>query len=276
MITTLLCAFIAMPPAVAVERDITYWTDAAGTKLQMDVYRPVEGSKTALPTVVAIHGGAWMTGKRQDMAVICERLAQEGLAVATVSYRLAPKNKWPVMLDDVQTAVRFLRANAQKYGLRREKIGAVGVSAGGHLSLLLGARDTRDAKGLNPSESSRVQAVLNLFGPTDFRRDYGPSYDLMFNAILAKPRKDSAAEIEDASPVKHLTATMAPVFTIHGTKDALVPVAQAKWLDESLAKLNVPRVTRIVTDMGHGLDPKNADALKAYEEGIAWLRDRLK
>src|SRR5512133_1631627 len=111
--------------------------------LHMDIYRPMPATKP-MAAVVVIHGGGWMSGKRQDMAGMATTLSQNGMFAATVSYRLAPKDKWPAMLDDVQTAVRYLRANSKKYNIDPNRIGAGGASAGGHLSLFLGLRDTRD------------------------------------------------------------------------------------------------------------------------------------
>lgn len=128
-----------------IDRDVVY-SLPGGERLQMDIYHPQTLSSEPKPAVLVIHGGAWVSGKRQDMATMCEALAQEGFLAATVSYRLAPKHKWPTMVEDVRTAVRYLRSRAAELKIDPNRLGAAGASAGGHLALLLGASDspTRD------------------------------------------------------------------------------------------------------------------------------------
>src|SRR5262249_22409445 len=147
--------------------------------LQLDLAMPKDGDGP-FPAVVCIHGGGWRGGSRQDLTrsipplggrSLIEYLAGRGYVAATVSYRLAPKDKFPAQIEDCKAAVRWLRANAKKYKINPERFGAVGFSAGGHLVSLLGTSDKDDAlegNGGNPEQSSRVQAVVNFFGPTDF------------------------------------------------------------------------------------------------------------
>lgn len=242
----------------------------------MDVYSPGEASTARRSAVVVIHGGAWMGGNRKDMAALSRLIAEEGMVAASVSYRLAPKSRWPAMIDDVQTAVRYLRQNALKFGIAPQKIGATGASAGGHLALLLGFTDTRDPRPKEYSgQSSRVAAVLNLFGPTDLRRDYGPQFDAVFQIVTGKRRSEAGTEIRQASPVAWIDARSAPVFTIQGTTDLLVPAAQAKWLDESLRKAGVPSELRVIEGMGHEIDTKRPEAVRALRDGVRFLRERL-
>lgn len=270
---SLIASIILAPPAI--ERGVIY-AKVGEDALMMDVFRPNSTAGSPVPAVVVIHGGAWISGKRQDMDALAQTLANEGVLAATVSYRLAPKHKWPAMLDDVQTAVRFLRMESKRFNIDASKIGAAGASAGGHLALLLGYRDTRDPKPAQYSGvSSKVRAVLNLFGPTDMSRDFGPMYDPLYLTLLGKPRKDAAAEIRDASPVTFIDAKSAPTFTFHGDKDVVVPVAQARWLDEKLAAAKIERETVIVEGIGHEVPmdkPAVADALK---RGVAFLLRHL-
>ena len=254
-----------------VEADVVY-AKVAGTDLMMDIYRPEVPSTKPTGAVVVIHGGGWMGGKRQDMAELCDALAKKGLFAATVQYRLAPAFRWPAMLDDVQTAVRYLRTNAAKYNIDPNRIGATGASAGGHLSLMLGFTDTRDLKTtLFPKESSHVAAVLNLFGPTDMSQDYPPFLDGMFETVLGKKKADAAAEIKAASPVNWVSDHSAPVFTIHGDKDPLVPIIQSKRLDDALKAHAIFHDRRIIKGLGHEIAKSNADCMKAMEDGIDWL-----
>ena len=137
-----------------VEPDVVY-SKVGDTELKMDLYYPSETAPKTNAAVIVIHGGAWISGDRKQMALLAQYFASRGLFAASVQYRLAPKAVWPAMLDDVQTGVRFLRANATKYGFDPNRIGATGASAGGRLSLLLGTCDTRDSQGQYADQSSR-------------------------------------------------------------------------------------------------------------------------
>lgn len=256
--------------------DVVYSKPAPETELKMDIYRPEKAIRQPSPCVVVIHGGAWMSGKRQDMTAFCTELAKRGVVAATVQYRLAPKFKWPAMLDDVQTAVRYLRANAAKYEIDPNRIGAMGASAGGHLSLFLGARETRDPKPTEfASTSSRVRAVFNIFGPVDMLNDFPSTLDGLYLIVLGKQRVDAAEEIRSASPYYCLDASMCPVFTIHGDQDPLVPVKQANRLDEKLKELKRPHELRIIAGMAHEVPLKDAAKMKNFNDGLDWLIKEL-
>jgi acetyl esterase/lipase len=270
--------FLLLTGSASVELDVVY-SKVAGEELKMDIYSPSSPANGQKRGAVAVfHGGAWMFGNRQSMAELCKTLAESGLVAATVQYRLAPKHKWPAMLDDAQTAVRYLRKNAERLGIDPERIGASGASAGGHLSLLLGFRDTVNAA---PSEhmgvSSRVRAVLNLFGPTDLSntKDYPASLDMMFATVLGKARAQATEEIKSASPVYFVDAKSAPVFTIQGKIDGLVPVAQAEALDAKLKASGVPHLMNLIENMGHELPLGRPEVVEALKKGIEWMKAQL-
>jgi len=256
--------------------DVVYAKPAPDTEVKMDIYQPEKAIRQPAPCVVVIHGGAWMSGKRQDMAAFCTELAKRGVAAATVQYRLAPKFKWPAMLDDVQTAVRYLRSNAAKYSIDPKRIGAMGASAGGHLALFLGARETRDPKPTEyASTSSRVQAVFNIFGAVDMLNDFPNTLDGLYLMVLGKKREDAQEEIRGASPITSIDASMCPVFTVHGDKDPLVPVKQANRLDDKLKELKRPHELRIVPGMGHEVPIADAEKMKNFNDGLDWLIKEL-
>ncbi len=263
-------------PAFTVRSDIEY-ASVAGESLRMDLYLPATEPKSARPAVVVIHGGAWMAGKRQDMAELCKAIAQRGMAAATVSYRLAPKHHWPAMLDDVQTAVRFLRHRAKDFEIDPRRIGAAGASAGGHLAIFLGVRDTRDPKpSLYPKQSSRVRAVLDLFGPTDLASpDFPPTLDPAFALVLGKPRKQAAAEIRDASPIHFVDKRSAPLFIYQGLADPLVPPSQSRLLEQAYRKLGLTVEARYLEGIGHEVKPDNPASFAALSEGLAFLAKHL-
>lgn len=272
MVHSLLLALVLQLPQP--ELNVTY-AKVAGETLQMDVYRPAPTKKPAA-AVVVIHGGAWMGGKRQDMAMLAEEISKRGMLAATVSYRLAPKYKWPAMLDDVQTAVRFLRANAKRFNIDPNRIGAAGGSAGGHLALMLGVRDTRDkSTDLYPKYSSRVSAVFDIFGPVDMNA-YPKEFDGMFAILLGKPRKDAAAEIKDASPITFVDKHSAPVYIYQGTNDPLVPDSQSRKLEEAYRKLGLPVEAVYLEGIGHEYRPDDERCVKAMMGGIEFLAKHLK
>ncbi len=175
-------ASAAEPPAnVAVEKDITY--GKGGTEdLKLDLARP-ERAEGQLPAIVYIHGGGWSGGARKDYGGEIQEAAKRGYVAVTVGYRLTRPDKegkakypFPAQIEDCKCAIRWLRANAEKYHVDPNRIGATGGSAGGHLSLLVGVTGSEkkfDGTGGNPDASSQVQAVVNYFGPTDLARMYG-------------------------------------------------------------------------------------------------------
>ncbi|MEJ5169606.1 MAG: alpha/beta hydrolase [Fimbriimonadales bacterium] len=263
-------------PAFTVRSDIEY-ASVAGESLRMDLYLPSDPSRTPIPVVVVIHGGAWMSGKRQDMADLCQAIARRGMAAATVSYRLAPRYHWPAMLDDVQTAVRFLRTKAREFKIDPKRMGAAGASAGGHLAVFLGVRDTRDPKPrLYPSVSSRVQAVLDLFGPTDLASsDFPRTLDPAFALVLGKPRDKATEEIRDASPIHFVDRRSAPLFIYQGLTDPLVPPSQSRLLEQAYRKLNLTVEARYLEGIGHEVRPNHPASLAALQEGIEFLAKHL-
>lgn len=258
-----------------IDADITY-AKLSDIELKMDIYHPTIRPVRQVGAVVVIHGGGWMGGKRQDMDRLCQEIAKRGLVAATIQYRLAPKYKWPAMIDDVQTAVRYLRANASKYNIDPMRIGATGASAGGHLSLLLGFSETHDQKPtLFAGQSSKVSAVLNIFGPTDMSQDYDAGWQILFGGLTGKKQSEFPAFVKDFSPVNYITKGSAPVFTVHGAKDPLVPVIQSKRLEDKLKAVGVPCTTRVIEGMGHEVALSNPACKKAMEEGLAWLVKQL-
>lgn len=273
--------FAALTFAIALskatpELDIAY-RKVEGTEVKADFYPAKLHRDQGDPFVIVIHGGAWVSGKRQDMAAICEALANANISSATIDYRLAPASKWPAQIDDCQAAVRYFRANAKRYGIDAERMGSLGASAGGHLALLLGFTDTRDIKTLdNPLISSRTQAVVNLFGPVDLSKDFAAGFASYISLQVTGQKYDpESADVKAFSPYNAIDSKSAPVFTIHGDKDALVPPKQAERLDEQLKAKGVFHDLRMIPGMGHEVDLTNKDCVKALEDAVKFLSERL-
>ncbi len=144
---------------------------ANGETLLLDVFEPANNTGLPRPGILLIHGGAWNSFDKSTMRPLAHFLALAGFVAIPVDYRLFNNdiNHWPAQLDDVQMAVRWVRANSEKYNIDRNHIGAYGHSAGGQLALLLGMTDTRDNSDPALAKySSKVQAVVDAAGPTDF------------------------------------------------------------------------------------------------------------
>jgi acetyl esterase/lipase len=252
-------------PAVAVVRDVTYAT-VNGEKLQLDVAVPAGDGP--FPCVVMLHGGAWMGGSRREFTAEgrgkdgkptpswVELAAQKGYVAAAVSYRLAPKHKFPAMVEDARAAVRFLRAHAKAYKIDPDRFAAAGFSAGGHLALLLGLAD-KDAGfdvGDHLKESGRVQAVVDFFGPTDLAL-YAATpgiEDGYIVPVFGKGVKTDPKVYKKASPLTYVSKAAPPVLLLHGTFDLIVPVKHSEVLHKALTDAGATAELVTVPFAGHG------------------------
>ena len=155
-------------PKVKLERDIVY-TTAGTTELKLDLAAPGQG-EGPFPAVLVIHGGAWRAGNKSDMDRALEEFAARGYVAVSPQYRFCPQTVFPAQVHDVKAAVRWMKAHAKERRIDPGRIGAVGFSAGGHLAMMLGVTGPSDGlEGDAPpgSPDSRIQAVVNYFGPTD-------------------------------------------------------------------------------------------------------------
>lgn len=238
-----------------IERDVTYG-NADGISLKMDIYYPKITKKPA-PAVVYVHGGAWCNGDKGDLVWpegIHELIAR-GYLVSAINYRLAPHYKFPAQIEDVKCAIRFLRTKASNYGLDSSRIGAWGSSAGGHLVALLGVTDR--SVGFEGSsgwmnQSSQVQGVVDMWGPTDLTIFKG-------NSLLLEPvfgTADYQSEIlRRASPLTYVSKGAPPFLILHGEKDNVVPPTQSCILYNRLVSADVPAILVMVGNAGHTLVP---------------------
>jgi acetyl esterase/lipase len=238
------------------ELDVIYG-QGAGEDLHLDLYTP-KGPRSPIPTMVLLHGGGWCTGSKNEMRPAARAFAEKGFVTVAVEYRLAPRHRFPAQLHDVKCAVRWLRANADRYQIDPERIGVLGGSAGGHLALLLGLTEPTDGlegEGGCPEQSSRVQVVINLMGPVDLSRPGWPdATERMIADLVGGSREKTLAAYRSASPFTYIHRGAPPVLTIHGTKDELVPFDQAKLLHASLRAAGVTTWLEPMRDKGHGGD----------------------
>jgi acetyl esterase len=203
--------------------------EAGGENLTMDYYAP--SGPGPHPIVIIIHGGGFIggTSRNGSEAYCADFLAPAGYSVFSINYRLAPQHPYPAMVEDVETAIRYLRSHAAEWKADPDKIALVGGSAGGYLS---------NMAGLLNAPGARVQAVVTLFGPSDFR---GKPMNENVHALLDDLIKKKGAELAlaEASPITHVTRDAPPFLLIHGDKDEAVPFSESTNLQLALQAAGV-------------------------------------
>jgi acetyl esterase/lipase len=213
--------------------------------------------------LIYVHGGAWIKGDKSEGAgsLFIPALVNNGFMVAAINYRLAPQYKFPANIEDVNCAVRYLRANAVKYGINPERIGVFGGSAGGHLVSLLGVTDESDGfagNGGNPGQSSRVQAVVDMFGPSDIATQFRQDETRGMEATFGSSDRNSDI-IKNASPVSHVSVDDPPFLILQGDRDTVVPPEQSQMLYEKLIEAGIPATLVMVKNCGHGFVPQGGE-----------------
>jgi acetyl esterase/lipase len=269
--------------------NIVYST-AGDQQQKLDVYFPAgfePGKSPARPAVLCIHGGAWRGGSKADMAPFAEELTRHGYVSVSISYRLFdpakhPENVWPAQYDDAQRAVRWMRANAGTIGIQPDRIAAMGASAGGHLVALLGTTDTRPGGAGLPEHSSRVNAVIDVFGPTDLTKDFShlrlgtATVQQLVDDFLGtkKPAAEITAAKKESSPALRIDSKTVPFLIFHGDKDTIVPVEQSRLMETALKQAGRPVTYVELKGEGHGLGaPGSLDQFK--KETVAFLASAL-
>ncbi|MGH9668108.1 MAG: alpha/beta fold hydrolase [Bryobacteraceae bacterium] len=225
VLTVSTCSIFARTPT----QDGLVYGEAGGETLTMDYYAPT--GPAPHPIAIIIHGGGFIAGnsKNGSEAYCADFLAPAGYAVFSINYRLAPKYPYPAMVDDVERAVRYLRYHAAEWHADPNKIALVGGSAGGYLSNMAGLLNhpgNKSAKDSVERQSARVQAVVTLFGPSDFRGKPLNEYThALLDAFIAA--RGEQAALAEASPITHVSKTAPPFLLIHGDKDQLVPFTES-------------------------------------------------
>ena len=245
-----------------------------GTALLLDLFVP-EKADAPLPLIVWIHGGAWLGGDKAG----CPAMGQlrRGYAVASINYRLSQQAIFPAQIYDCKAAIRWLRAHAKEYNIDPQRIGVWGSSAGGHLVALVGTsgnvKELEGAEG-NLDQSSRVQAVCDWFGPTDFlqiaahmlpgakmEHDTATSPE---SKLVGGPIQENKEKVAKANPITYVSKDDPPFLIMHGDKDILVPIHQSQLLTEALKKAGVEVTFKTVEGAGHGFG--GPEIMKPVEE----------
>jgi acetyl esterase/lipase len=247
-------------PAVRALLDVPY-ASVDGKALVLDLYLPAGRERP--PLVVYLHGGAWRLG---DKAEVPPFLAEHGFAVASLNFRSSEEARFPANVHDIKAGLRFLRANADRYGYRAERIAVSGSSSGGHLAALVGVTnghpELEGAVGGHTDVSSSTQAVVMWVGASNLTTILAqssaeglkirvPSLQLLLGAL-----PDEVPELARlASPVTHVDADDPPMLILHGNADQTIPVEQALEMDAAYREAGLAAETIILDGVGHAARP---------------------
>ena len=246
------------PGAGRIQKDILY-AKVGEHRLLLDLYMPAGVDRP--PLLVWVHGGAWRRGSKDKMPL--NALVEEGYAVASVEYRLSPVAKFPAQIHDCKAAIRFLRANEDRFGFDARRIGIAGASAGGHLVALIGVTNHHAALegtvGEHLNVSSSVQAIVDYYGPSNFMTilkqstPHGlsvrvPSLEL----LLGGQPEDKPDLARLASAVFHVDPNDPPLLILHGDQDPQVPINQSHELHAKYKESRLDVHFEVVHGAAHG------------------------
>jgi len=263
--------------------DIEYVQTPTGNS-SLDIYTPSD--KSPHPLVVLIHGGSWMAGSKNDFRDDARTLAGMGYTAATIDYRLVREgtNRFPAAVEDVRCAIKFLKANADRYGIDRHRIAAYGFSAGGHLASMLGtSARVGGLDGTNcsiDSEDASVNSVVSYYAPLDLRSTEGLDFGqvgviLGFLGTLPEfnPRLATLA-----SPVAHINAQTPPFFLVHGDADKVVPLRSSVEFVDALRQAGRMGEVVVMPGLDHGFGPFSDDPRlqPAMCSSLNFLQETLK
>lgn len=271
------------PGGVTATADIIYSQPLHYRPLRLDLYRP-ESRKGPLPLIVHVHGGAWVTGTKRhggpikDFPAVLAQFAARGFVVASVEYRLDGEAHFPAAIQDVKSAIRFLRLHAKDYGIDPARVGIFGGSAGGQLSAL--ASTSCGVEKLDPPAdagtsgaaalSDCVQAGVSWYGVHDFATVPTPPGQTGPAPYLGCEGRCSKDILAFASPITYVDAKDPPMLLIHGLADTLVAVSQTQEFEAALKAAHVPVEAIYIPDVDHGFVGKtDADTARANARALA-------
>ena len=260
-------------PEVKFHQDVTFaqyftWPQ---NRLKMDIYCPTVKEKS--PAVIFVPGGWWITSPKDAGAQLCLRLAESGFVVASIEYRHLVESNYIDMIGDVKAAVRYLRAHADEFNIDKNKIAVMGASAGGYLSTMVGVTGGVEKFdfGENLNQSSEVQAVIDIFGPSDLTKiaaDYSKEMQKLYNspsgavALLANgvtvyknnkggSLRETPETAKDSNPLTHINKNTPLFLIMHGNADKTVSPSQSKILYDELTKNGIDAEYYVINGVGH-------------------------
>lgn len=256
---------------------------SGGAAFTLDVFKVAQPKA---PCVIWLVSGGWVSDHKDINPILAKAFNDQGIAVVEVVHGAQPRYTLGDIVPQIKRAVRYVHANAERFGIDPNRIGISGASAGGHLSLMIGGiGDAGDANAKDPidKEPCTVNAVGCFMPPTDFlnwgKENYSPFEEKKMEifmpafGVTKDTPKEKALEIgKFMSPIQYVTAKFPPTMIIHGDKDDLVPIQQAQIMDAALGKQGVDHT--LVTIPGGGHDAKTL--LGGFPRLVAWFKDKLK
>lgn len=243
----------------------------ANVLMQMDILQPK--TKEKKPAILFVTGGGFINANKDNGIQLRMHLAENGCVVGSISYRVAPTAKFPEPLEDVKAAIRYLKANADRFGIDPSRVGIVGGSAGGYLTAMVGTTSGTKMfdRGENLQVTSDVKAAVDLYGLSDLtqigsdfsadvqarHRSAGATEALWVNGSPVFGGRDGGIladkqVAEAANPIHYISKTSAPMLLMHGTSDTVVSPSQTDLLYQALQKSGIPSERYLVTGAAHG------------------------
>jgi acetyl esterase/lipase len=238
---------------VSVEEHVVFGT-GGGRELHCDVFLPPQPG-TGRTAILLVHGGGWMHGDRSQLRGYGILLARLGFVCMASEYRLSGEAVWPAQIHDVKTALRWLRANAERLGVHPDRIAVSGNSAGAHLALMLaGLPDGElEGDGGNPGVSTQVAAAVAIYPPTELRvRHPQDAIGLLLGGAVDRGVED------EASPIRYVHPGYPPTMLVHGNADEVVPVEASFAMYRALVEAGAPAELHVYDGLPHAFDAEAA------------------
>jgi acetyl esterase/lipase len=260
--------------AGSVQKDIPYATSANGETLRLDLYLP-EAARA--PLLVYIHGGAWERSDKSSMPLAS--LVERGFAIASLDFSPASKARFPGQVHEIKAGIRFLRAEAARYGYDASRIGIVGASSGAHLAAVVGtsngSAELEGTLGDHRDQSSAVQAIVSYFAATNLTTILDQSTPFGLNIrepalvrLLGAPPKETEALAKLASPVFQVDRADPPLLLLHGDQDPQMPINQSHELEGAYEKQGLEVDFIVVHGAAHGgaafYSPENLERVASF------------
>lgn len=268
-----LLAGVARVAAAEPQLDIEYGR-AGGESLKLDAWVPDGAGPFA--AVILVHGGGWTAGDKSGgprkalIAPMHEPLQRAGLAWFSINYRLAPAHRYPACIEDVETAIRWVKTHAAQYRVDPRRIAIAGESAGAHLAGLAVVR---------ADESTRLAAAVLFYGVFDLPLMTTPGAELRTNFVALFDRKvadePTLALLRAASPLHQVKAGLPPFLLVHGSADQRVPIEQSQRLHARLQEARVPCELLTIAGGDHGMAGWEKVSRDYKERVAAWIARTL-
>lgn len=264
-------------PTMALIENVTYaqrpyWFPFCNYRdLKMDIIRPL-GQTEKRPLLLWLCGGGFLTMEKGAFIPYLTYYAEHGYVVASVEYRLSNSVRYPANLEDVKTAIRYLRVHAEEYGIDSRHVGIMGESAGGYLAAMAGAtgETTKFDSGENLEQSSKVQAVVDFYGPSGINAS-----DALIGTTADKlvPR-GIPVTMEERDAVTFMSKDTPPYYLLHGTRDPYIPVSLSEKFYDDIRSRGITCELTIIEGAGHA-DPRFYQR-EVSEKILAFLDKYLK